>query len=180
MEDSMNYYNIGKIVNTQGLKGEVRVISITDFPEKRFVKGNTVYAKLPKSEKMIALQIDGVRKHKSFILLHFKGYPSINDVEFLKPSTLFVDETSLSEDDLKPGEYYYHQIIGLDVFDDNGQKIGQVKEILSPGANDVWVVQRPAKSDLLLPKIDSVIRKVDLDQKRIDVSIPEGLDNDED
>lgn len=172
----MNYYNIGKIVNTQGLKGEVRVISITDFPEKRFKVGNTVFAKLPNKHEQVALTIDGVRKHKGFILLHFKNHPSINDVEYLKPSELKIDEGSLSSDDLKPGEYYYHQIIGLDVVDPNGNPIGQVKEILSPGANDVWVVERDQQKDLLLPKIDSVITNVDLDAGKITADVPEGLD----
>ncbi len=172
----MNYYNIGKIVNTQGVKGEVRVVAITDFPEKRFKVGNRLYARTAKSKTLIPLEVDGVRKHKQFILLHFKGYPTINDVEFLKPSELMIDETSLSNDDLKPGEYYYHQIIGLDVYEGD-QLVGQVKEILSPGANDVWVVQRKAKKDLLLPKIDSVIKDVDLENHRIMVEIPEGLDD---
>lgn len=172
----MNYYTVGKIVNTQGIKGEVRVIAITDFPEKRFQISNTIYAKVAKKPALIPLVIDGVRKHKNFILLHFEGYPSINNVEFLKPSEIFVDETLLSDDDLKPGEYYYHQIIGLNVVDLDGHSIGTVKEILSPGANDVWVVQREGKSDLLLPKIDSVIKKVDLDQSTITVDVPEGLD----
>ncbi|GAD15770.1 ribosome maturation factor RimM [Lentilactobacillus otakiensis] len=172
----MNYYNIGKIVNTQGLKGEVRVISITDFPDKRFKVGNTVFAKLPNRKEMVGLTIDSVRKHKGFILLHFKNHPSINDVEYLKPSELKIDEDSLSNDDLKPGEYYYHQIIGLDVVDPQGNEIGQVKEILSPGANDVWVVERDGQKDLLLPKIDSVITNVDLDAGKITADVPEGLD----
>ncbi len=175
----MDYYNVGKIVNTQGIKGEVRVVSITDFPEQRFQVGKTVYAVLEKSEKRIPLKIDGVRKHKGFILLHFDGYQSINDVEFLKPSQLQIDAASLSEDDLKPGEYYYHQIIGLDVYNEQNQLIGQVKEILSPGANDVWVVQRPGKRDLLLPKIDTVIKNVDLTNHRINVEVPEGLDDED-
>ncbi|GEP22767.1 MAG: ribosome maturation factor RimM [Lentilactobacillus diolivorans] len=170
------YYNVGKIVNTQGLKGEVRVIPITDFPEKRFKKGNKVYAKLDKKPDLVTLVIDGVRKHKGFILLHFENHPSINDVEYLKPSLLQITEDTLSDDDLKPGEYYYHQIIGLDVYDRDQQLIGIVKEILSPGANDVWVVARDGKSDLLLPKIDSVIKQVNLDAHRIVVDIPEGLD----
>ncbi len=125
---------------------------------------------------MVSLTIDGVRKHKGFILLHFKDHPSINDVEYLKPSELKIDEESLSSDDLKPGEYYYHQIIGLTVVDPQGNQIGQVKEILSPGANDVWVVERDGQKDLLLPKIDSVITKVDLDNGQITADVPEGLD----
>ncbi|WP_283678188.1 ribosome maturation factor RimM [Lentilactobacillus sp. Marseille-Q4993] len=175
----MDYFNIGKIVNTQGLKGEVRVIAITDFPEQRFRKGNVIFAKTPTSEKLIKLEIDGVRKHKSFILLHFKGYESINDIEFLKPSEIMVDETALSNEDLAEGEYYYHQIIGLTVVDQEGSALGTIKEILAPGANDVWVVKRKGKSDLLLPKIDSVILDVNLDAGKVTVDVPEGLDDED-
>ncbi|MCK8624144.1 ribosome maturation factor RimM [Apilactobacillus sp. TMW 2.2459] len=172
----MNFYNIGKIVNTQGLNGEVRVNSVTDFPEKRFKIGNVVYAFLNdgSSEK---LEIDGVRKHKNFILLHFKGKPSINDIEYLKPSQLKISENELSTDDLKPGEYYYHQIIGLDVYDLDNTHLGQIKDIMSLGPNDVWVVGRENKKDLLLPKIDQVIKKVDLDNNQIIVELMEGLDD---
>ncbi|MCL0318362.1 ribosome maturation factor RimM [Apilactobacillus xinyiensis] len=172
----MNFYNIGKIVNTQGLNGEVRVNSVTDFPEKRFKIGNVVYAFLNdgSSEK---LEIDGVRKHKNFILLHFKGKPSINDIEYLKPSQLKISENELSTDDLKPGEYYYHQIIGLDVYDLDNNHLGQIKDIMSLGPNDVWVVGRENKKDLLLPKIDQVIKKVDLDNNQIIVELMEGLDD---
>lgn len=174
----MDFYNIGKIVNTQGIRGEVRVMSITDFPEKRFKKGNEVYAFLNngKQEKLV---IDGVRSHKNFILLHFEGKPTINDVEYLKPSELKISADQQDDDDLQPGEYYYHQIIGLNVQDTNGEHIGTIKEILSPGANDVWVVQRDNKSDLLLPKIDSVILDVNLDDEIVTVDIPGGLDDED-
>lgn len=172
----MEFYNVGKIVNTQGLRGEVRVMSITDFPEKRFKIGNELYAfkKDGSQEKLI---IDSVRTHKNFILLHFKDKPTINDVEYLKPSELKISAEQQTKDDLAPGEYYYHQIIGLKVQDAYGNLVGKVKEILSPGANDVWVVSRPNKNDLLLPKIDSVILKVDLNKQMITVDIPRGLDD---
>jgi 16S rRNA processing protein RimM len=172
----MEFYNVGKIVNTQGLRGEVRVMSITDFPEKRFQVGNKLYA-FKADGLQEELTIDGVRTHKNFILLHFKNKPTINDVEYLKPSELKISASQQMEDDLGPGEYYYHQIIGLKVQDIDGNYVGTVKEILSPGANDVWVVQRNNKSDLLLPKIDSVILKVDLNQQLIIVDIPRGLDD---
>ncbi|KRM93870.1 ribosome maturation factor RimM [Lentilactobacillus senioris] len=172
----MEYYKIGKIVNTQGIRGEVRVVSITDFESERFKKGNTVYAKLAKDNSMHSLTIDGVRKHKNFIILHFVDHPNINDVEFLKPSDLFVDETALANDDLEEGEYYYHDIIGLDVVTVDGEELGTIKEILAPGANDVWVVKRPGQSDLLLPKIDQVIKKVDLANHLVTVELMEGLD----
>ena len=77
---------------------------------------------------------------------------------------------------LEDGEFYYHEIIGLDVYE-NDILIGQVKEILQPGANDVWVVKRKGKKDLLLPYIPSVIVKVDVPNGRIDVTVLEGLDD---
>ncbi|KRM68040.1 ribosome maturation factor rimM [Apilactobacillus ozensis DSM 23829 = JCM 17196] len=172
----MNFYNIGKIVNTQGLKGEVRVNSVTDFPEKRFKVGSTVYAFLANGQNE-KLEIDGFRKHKNFILLHFKGKPSINDIEYLKPSQLKISDNELSNDDLKPGEYYYHQIIGLDVYDIDKNHLGTIKDIMSLGPNDVWVVGRDNKKDLLLPKIDQVIKEVDLDNEKVIVELMEGLDD---
>ncbi len=174
----MEYYNVGNLVNTQGIKGEVRVISITDFPEDRFKKGNTLFVDDEKTHSMTKLAIDGVRKQKNFIILHFKGYDSINDVLKFKPGVLKVSEDSIPDDELDEGEYYYHQIIGLSVVED-GKQLGTVKEILSPGANDVWVVKRDHKQDLLLPKIDSVIKSVDLETGMIDVEVPEGLDDED-
>lgn len=172
----MEYYNVGKLVNTQGIKGEVRVIPITDFADSRFQKGNVVYAKLADRSGLISLEIDGVRKHKNFIILHFKNHPSINDVEYLKPAILMISEAELSDDDLAEGEYYYHQIIGLNVVTETGQTLGTIKEILAPGANDVWVVQRDGQKDLLLPKIDDVIKKIDLANKQVTVELLEGLE----
>ncbi|MDU4835007.1 MAG: ribosome maturation factor RimM, partial [Enterococcus faecium] len=81
--------------------------------------------------------------------------------------------------DLAENEFYYHEIIGLHVLED-GTELGKVKEILSPGANDVWVVQRPKKADILLPYIASVVKEVDLEAGVVRVEIPEGLIDDED
>ena len=146
-----DYLNVGKIVNTQGIKGEVRVISKTDFPEERYQKGAP--------------------------LLLFEGHPNINDVEKYRDGILKVAKDNLAE--LAEDEFYYHQIIGATVYDETGSELGKIKEILSPGANDVWVVQRPKKKDLLLPYIEGVVTKVDVENQRIDVDIPEGLIDDE-
>ena len=90
--------------------------------------------------------------------------------------TLKVAEENLS--DLDDGEFYYHEIIGLDVYE-NDVLIGQVKEILQPGANDVWVVKRKGKRDLLLPYIPPVVLNVDVAGNRIDVDVLEGLDDED-
>ncbi|MGX7173734.1 ribosome maturation factor RimM [Enterococcus ratti] len=170
------YLNVGKIVNTQGIKGEVRVISTTDFPEKRYKKG-AVLTLFQEKQAPIELTVKSHRKHKNFDLLSFEGHPSINDVENYREGILKV----LKEEahDLKENEFYYYQIIGAIVVDEKGTELGKIKEILSPGANDVWVVQRSKKKDVLLPYIDSVVQTVDLENKIVHVEIPEGLIDDE-
>ncbi|MCF6515081.1 ribosome maturation factor RimM [Lactobacillus sp. S2-2] len=172
----MGYLNIGKLVNTQGIKGEVRVQVITDFPEKRFKKHNKIYAFKNDNSEPIELEIDGVRKHKNFLLLHFVDKDSINDVEFLKPSMLKINDEQQSNDDLKPGEYYYSQILGLKVFDIDDNYLGEIKDIMDLGPNDVWVVKRDSGKDLFLPKIDDVIKNVDLNNKKVTVNLMEGLE----
>ncbi|USS85309.1 ribosome maturation factor RimM [Fructilactobacillus myrtifloralis] len=171
----MDYLEVGKLVNTQGIKGEVRVVSQTDFPEVRFRPGAILYA-FPKTGDMERLEIDHVRKHKNFILLHFKDHPTINDVEHLKPATLKIDAAEQADAPLQPGEYYYSQIIGLDVVDEQGRTLGTIKDIMDLGPNDVWVVECNGQPDLLLPKIDEVIKQVDLDQGQVTVELLEGLE----
>ena len=171
------YLNVGKIVNTHGIRGEVRVISQTDFPEERYKKG----AKLTlfrEGKQPLVLVIANHRKHKNFDLLTFEGYPNINDVEVFRNGILKVAEEDLT--DLEENEFYYYEIIGLPVIDENGQVLGKIKEILSPGANDVWVVQRKGQKDALIPYIESVVKRIDLENEEIHVEIPEGLLDDAD
>ena len=170
----MNYYQIGKIVNTHGIKGEVRVQVTTDFPEKRFAPHEKVYAF--KDGKMVKeLTIKTHRKHKNFDLLSFEGLPDINLVESLKGDDLKISEEQ--QDQLENGEYYYHQIVGLKVFDLDNNEIGVIKEILQPGANDVWVVERQEKSDLLLPAIQDVIKDIQVENGKVIIDMLEGLDD---
>jgi 16S rRNA processing protein RimM len=171
------YLNVGKIVNTQGLKGEVRVISQTDFPELRYKKG-AVLTLFQEKKEPIELTIKTHRKHKNFDIVTFEDHFSINDVEKYRDGILKVSKDQLT--DLPQDEFYYHEIIGLTVIDENEKKLGKIKEILSPGANDVWVVQRPKKKDALIPYIESVVQSVDLKEGIVRVEIPEGLIDDED
>ncbi|GKT02649.1 ribosome maturation factor RimM [Furfurilactobacillus entadae] len=174
----MAFYTIGKIVNTQGLKGEVRVISSTDFPADRFAKGKTVYVTAnEQSARQEALTIASMRTHKSFILLSFKGLADINLVEKYKGADLFV--AGEDQHPLPDGQYYYHEIIGLHVIDEQQQEIGTISEIMAPGANDVWVVKRPGKSDLLLPVIDQVVKTVDVANGVVHVEMMAGLDDED-
>ena len=162
----MDYYNVGKIVNTHGVRGEVRVLATTDFIDERFNSGQILY--LQQTGQPLALEIESARQHKGMILVKFIGYDNINDVQAFRGHELMVSADDQQE--LEDGQYYYHQIIGLTVQTLDGTKLGTIKEILSPGANDVWVVQRPDAKDLLLPVIDDVDRGI------VEVELMEGLE----
>nr|WP_244244671.1 ribosome maturation factor RimM [Marinilactibacillus kalidii] len=168
----MEFYDVGKIVNTHGLKGEVRVISVTSNPEDRY------YAGAPlswfKDEEQLDLTVRTHRVHKNFDLVAFEDFPSINDVERLVGGTLKVGDNQLLE--LEENEFYLHEIVGCAVVDESGEQLGKIKEVLSTGANDVWIVQRPNKKDLLLPYIESVILNVDIENQQVTVHVMEGLD----
>lgn len=170
----MNYFNVGKIVNTQGLQGEMRVLSVTDFAEERFKKGNRLALFDKKDQFVMDVEIASHRKVKNFDIIKFKGMYHINDIEKYRDFSLKVAEEDLT--DLEDGEFYYHEIIGLEVYE-NDLLLGTIKEILQPGANDVWVVKRKGKRDLLLPYIPPVVLGINIEQGRVDVEIPEGLDD---
>lgn len=168
------WLNVGKIVNTHGIQGEVRVISRTDFPEQRYAKGNELVI-FDKNNKTITVKVQSWRQHKQFDLLTFEGYGNVNDVEKYKNTLLKVDASGL-DDKLAEDEFYYRDIVGLRVVTDDGREVGKVVEILSPGANDVWVVRPTDKGkDILIPYIDQVIKKVDLETELITITPMEGL-----
>ncbi|SES74551.1 16S rRNA processing protein RimM [Oceanobacillus limi] len=164
-------YNIGKIVNTHGIRGEVKVLRISDFDE-RFQVGKTVYIDKG-SKESTALIIDGHRVHKGFDLLHFEGYDNINDVEHFKGCYLKISEEQQTE--LLENEFYYHEIIGCEVKTTSEELLGVVKEILSPGANDVWVIKPKKGKDILIPYIEEVVKTIDVEEKLIVIEPMEGL-----
>ncbi|GAB2026970.1 ribosome maturation factor RimM [Lactovum odontotermitis] len=169
------FYRVGVIVNTQGLQGEVRVKSFTDFPEERFKKGSVLALFDTTDEFVENLKVTRARSSKNLWIVKFADFDHIDQVEKFRDYTLKVAEENLSE--LDENEFYYHDIIGLDVYDNQNEKIGVISEILQPGANDVWVVKRSSKPDLLLPYIPSVVLSVDLMEKQVVVEVPEGLDD---
>lgn len=170
------YLNLGKIVNTHGIKGEIRVQSITNQAEKRYQAGKELLINLGSGE-MKKVTVQSYRKHKNFDLLTFEEFDSINEVEKFKTKMLQIEREELPE--LSEGLYYESDLIGLTVLNQEKEIIGKLKEVLFLPANDVWSVSRPNKKDLLLPVIPSVIKKVDLTAKEIIVDILEGLDPDE-
>lgn len=171
------YYHVGKIVNTHGIRGEVRLIATTDFPDERFKKGAELVVLTTPVKKV---RIASSRKHKDFTLLTFEGYSNINDVLPFKGFELGVDAATLDDVKLDDDEFFYRDIMGLTIKEQDGTVVGQVKDIMELGPNDVWVVKRKGKHDLLIPFIKSVVLDVNVAAKTATVEIPEGLDPDED
>jgi 16S rRNA processing protein RimM len=167
------WFNVGKIVNTHGIRGEVRVISKTDFPEQRYKAGNVLYLFMPGSNKPIELTVKTHRTHKNFNLLTFEGFENINEVEKFRDGILKVPESQLGE--LDEDEFYYHEVIGCHVVTTEGLELGKVTEILSPGANDVWVIKSSEGKEILIPYIEDVVKKVDVKGKVILIQPMEGL-----
>ena len=170
----MQYYQVGKIVNTHGIKGEVKVLASTDFKESRFKPGAKLYLFTKDATTPIELEVKTYRKHKQFDMLTFVGLEDINLVEKYKQAHLKI--SAEQQEQLAEGEYYYHQIIGLTVVTTEGQEIGKIKEIMTPGANDVWVIARPKQSDLLLPAIADVVKEIKLDDNQVIVEMMDGLE----
>lgn len=165
--------NIGKIVNTHGIKGEMKIWPQTDFPEVRFKPGNKLLMFPPETGEPITIEIVSSREQKKMYVLKIKGFDNINQVEKYKGW-----ELKVAEDDRVPldeGEYYVRDIVGCEVETEEGEKLGTVTDILSPGANDIWVVQMAKGKELLLPVIDDVVLDVDITARKIKVHLMEGL-----
>ncbi|ARD49273.1 ribosome maturation factor RimM [Sporosarcina sp. P33] len=169
----MEWFNVGTIVNTHGIKGEVRVMSKTDFPDERYKAGSKLAIFMPKSKTPTFVTVTSHRKHKNFDLLTFEGYPNINDVEKFRDGVIKVSEKELTE--LEENEFYYHEIIGCRVITDTGEEIGTVTEIIETGANDVWTVTPAEGKPHYIPYIEDVVKDINLDESVITIELMDGL-----
>jgi len=169
---SEKLFTVGKVVNTHGIRGELKIVPETDFAEERFRTGNTLVI-VDAQNKPTPVTVQAARLHKNMYILKFQQFDNINDVEKFKGSLLKIEEKY--QRPLEDGEYYHHQILGCTVVDEDGKELGPIKEILTPGANDVWVVGLPKGKQLLLPVIDDVVLDVNVTDKLIRVHVLEGL-----
>lgn len=158
---------IGKIVNTHGIKGELKVLSNSDFIEERFAVGSEVYLYFGKEK--LTFTIDSFRMHKGCVLVTFEGYHNINDVEKYKGLDLLVDVDGSDDDD-----YYYFELEGCEVYYQD-ELIGVVSEILESEAHEILRVSRVNEKDVLIPYVERFILDVDVEEKRIDIDVIEGM-----
>ena len=167
MEDLLQ---VGVITSTHGVRGEVKVFPTTDDPA-RFKKLKKVI--LDSGKEQLELEIASVKYFKNMVIVKFKGIDNINDVEKYKKAGLFVTRDNAVK--LKENEYFIADLIGLSVVSDEGEELGTLADVLSTGANDVYVIKKEGTPDLLLPAIKDCIRKVDFDSQTMSVYVLPGL-----
>ncbi|WP_041285471.1 ribosome maturation factor RimM [Desulfoscipio gibsoniae] len=165
------YITIGKIVNTQGHRGEVRVIPLTDFPQ-RFSTMNKVH--VGHNGKTDLMNVEKTYQHKKFIIIKFMGIEDMNTAETLKGAHLLIPRDELMP--LPEDSFYIFDIVGMEVFTEDGRFLGQVRDVLQTGANDVFIVEGVVKRPLLLPALKKVVRNVDMVHKKMIVCLLEGLE----
>lgn len=164
-----DYLQVGVITATHGLQGEVKVFPTTDDP-KRYSQLKAVW--LDTGKEKIRLEVERVRYFKQFVIVKWKGLDRIEDVEKYKKKNLYVTREHAVK--LKKDEYFIADLIGLSVSDDQGQMLGTLTDVLSTGANDVYVVTE-GEREILIPAIGQCILEVNVEDGFMRVHLLEGL-----
>ena len=170
MENMEQFLRVGVISSTHGLRGEVKVYPTTDDPE-RFLDLDEVILDTGREHKI--LEIEGVKFFKNQVILKFKGYDNINDIEKYLKKDLLVDREHAVE--LGENENFIADLIDMEVVTDEGKVLGTLTDVIETGANDVYAVKTPEGKEILLPAIRDCIRDVNVDEKRMTVHVMEGL-----
>ena len=163
----MNLLQVGEIVNTHGLRGEVKIVPWTDSPDV-FEDIKHIYL----SNGNI-LTVMGVKYQKNNIIVKFAEIFDIDDAMKYKGQVISADRSELGE--LPDGAYYIADLIGMNVVTDNGEEIGTVSDVIQTGANDIYEVKRKGEKPLLIPVIPDVVLDVNLESSVITVHLMDGL-----
>jgi 16S rRNA processing protein RimM len=173
MPGEPEFLAVGKLRRPHGLHGEMLILVWTDFPE-RLQPGKQVYV----GKTYQPLSINNIRGHGQASIISFDKFSNRDDVEHLRNQVVFVRTSDLPA--LPNDEIYLHQLLGLRVIKDEDEALlGSVAEIIETGANPVLIIRRDGKKDILIPDIDSVVLKIDLEIGEIRVHLPPGLIPDE-
>ena len=161
---------VGVISSTHGVRGEVKVFPTTDDP-KRYKKLKKVY--LDTGREFLPLEIQGVKFFKQFVIVKFKGIDNINDIEKYRGKSLLVDRKDAVP--LKQDEYFIADMVGIDVYTEDGEKFGVLKDVMETGANDVYIINSINHGEVLVPAIKQCILGVDIEENRMDIHLMDGL-----
>lgn len=168
-----HYLIVGEVLRPHGVRGELRVRVLTDYPE-RLPNIKTFYLGTdPKKPNATAYPVLAVRFHQDYALVTLKGIEDRNQAELLRDRYVMVDLENAVP--LEEDEYYTYQLIGLTVVTTSGQTLGKVREIMETGANDVLIVDSPEYGELLLPAHEETLAEIDFEQGVLTFAPPDGL-----
>ena len=161
----MDFIYIGKIVNTHGIKGEVRILSNFKYKDQELKPNNYIYV----GNDYKKLKITSYRKHKNFDMVCFENINDINDVLIYKGLNVYFDKSEIKIDGVLDSD-----LIGLDVYDKETY-IGKVFDITSTIKNDLIIIKKDNNKRVLIPYISEFVKTIDLDNKKIIIQSIEGM-----
>ena len=156
---------IGKIVAPHGVRGDIRILPLTEKPELFL---DLEYLLLEGGKK---LTVKNARFQKRMILVTTKEVTSMNEAELLRDKNIYIKAEDLPE--LEEDEFYVADLVGIPVYDLEGNQIGTFKDSLSTGSNDVYIIAVPGAKDILVPALKEYFKEINLAEKRIVVKLPE-------
>lgn len=165
------YFEIGKITGTHGIRGTMRVFPTTQDPT-RYERLKEIIVEI--RGKRETFHIQKVAYHKQFVLLTVKEITDINVAELYKTGTILIPDSAAIP--LEENEYYTRDLYGLKVVTDDGEELGELTKVYVTGANDVYAVQKGSEGkELLIPAIKDCIKNVDIKEGVMTVKLLEGL-----
>lgn len=169
-ERRTEWITIGKIVKTRGIRGEVKVLPLTDIPD-RFEHLDSVYVIMPDG-RVQEMNIEGASYHRGCVFLCFEGYTSVEQSEQLVGCSLAVDRSASPK--LPEGVYYHYEILDADVYTEQGEYLGKVTDILETGSHDVYVARHEGK-EYLIPSTNEIVLTIDRELRKIIIRPISGL-----
>ena len=165
-----SFFEIGQIVNTFGIKGFVKINPFTDDLE-RFEELKSVF--VVKNKELIEMQIEEVKYHKHLVLVKFKGIEDINMAEKYKGCYIKIKRENARK--LPEGTYFIADLIGIKVYDEDGNLLGKVDDIYNNKSTDIYVIKDDLGKQILLPSTKEVIKQIDVDEEKMVVHLIDGL-----
>jgi len=167
-----NWVLVGEIVGTFGIRGQVKVLPLTDFPE-RFQRTKTVYV----GDEHTPMTVSGAQRHKNVIVLTLDAIDTANAAEKLRGKAVSIPESELTT--LPPDQFYLHDVVGLRVEHVNGQPLGVITDVITSGGNDIFVVRDQVTGrETLLPVVKAFVKEIDIPGGRVRVEPIPGLFDD--
>jgi len=183
--DMLDLITIGEIINTHGVRGELKILPLTDDP-KRFkllkkviitskeASETPLMSEIPATPEMPqTLEIQDIKYFKNFVILKFKDIDSIDSAEKYKKALIKIDRADAVK--LPKDSYFIFDLIGIDVYDENDAFIGGITNVLQTGSNDCYNIRRNDGFEFYLPALKTVVLNVDVEDRKMTVRIPKGL-----